>query len=264
MEDCISILGGEFQILRVTPSLYEESAELLVSQCLYQEFGCLSANLKDSPLAVAEFRQWIRYILSHGISFAIRHVDSGRVVSAITNIIMVGFIRHTLLTKQRTKNFSLIQNENRRSSSCDIVALFKSPNMLKYRKFWDDVELSYDMNSECQLDVVMYVEYLATLPDFRKLGLACILCQHTIDFGRLMSQQRLPPKVLCQLSEEMQIEVPEALSTIATSLISQKMGHRLGLTVAHRWHISDLKALGLDLANLSKGFEHAEIQVLRF
>jgi len=54
------------------------------------EFGCVIAKLKDSPLAIAELGKLIRHIISRGISFAIRHVESGRIVAAIANIIFVG------------------------------------------------------------------------------------------------------------------------------------------------------------------------------
>ncbi|XP_017056630.1 uncharacterized protein LOC108098308 isoform X3 [Drosophila ficusphila] len=87
MKDCINILNGEFQMLRVTPNLYDEVEDLLANVSLKYEFGCLVTNLKESPLAIAELRKVIRHILSLGISFAIRHVESGRIAAAIANII---------------------------------------------------------------------------------------------------------------------------------------------------------------------------------
>ncbi|KAI8046888.1 hypothetical protein M5D96_003106, partial [Drosophila gunungcola] len=89
MNDCSSILDDEFQILRVTSNLYNEVEELLVNVSVNQEFGCLINNIKESPIAIDELRKLIRHILSLGISFAIRHVESGRIVAGIANIIFM-------------------------------------------------------------------------------------------------------------------------------------------------------------------------------
>lgn len=65
--------------------------QILARISLDQEFGCLATRLKESPLAVSEFRILIRHILTLGLSFAIRHVESGRIVAAIACLV---YVRH--------------------------------------------------------------------------------------------------------------------------------------------------------------------------
>ncbi|XP_043951476.1 uncharacterized protein LOC108027015 [Drosophila biarmipes] len=243
MKDCISILDGEFQIVPVTPNMYDEVEELLVSISVNEEFGCLITNLRKSPLAIGELRKLIRYILSLGLSFAIRHVESGRIVSGIANIIF---------------------NVKRRSSYYDVRAQMKSPNMIKYMMLWDAVDSSFDVNEYFKMDSTIDVEYLGTLPDFRRRGLANILCQHSIDSARLMARGHLPPEVFARLPEEMQIERPRAVVTVATSPTARKMGHSLGMTAVHKWTFSELRNLGGIITEPVDGEsnQYVELQVI--
>ncbi|XP_043946869.2 uncharacterized protein LOC122817774 isoform X4 [Drosophila biarmipes] len=137
MNDCISILGGEFQLLRVTPALYDEAEEILTDLSINEEFLCLTTNLKDSPAAIKELRTLIRHILSCGISFAIRQVASGRIVAALAGIIF---------------------NYKKESSYFRIMAQFKSPSMVRYRQLMDAIENSYDMYKEWKVDSIVEVE----------------------------------------------------------------------------------------------------------
>ncbi|XP_017013119.3 uncharacterized protein [Drosophila takahashii] len=223
MNDGISILDGEFQILPVTPNLYDEVEEMLVNISVNQEYGCLITNLKESPLAISELRNLIRHILSLGLSFAIRHVESGIVVAGIANIIF---------------------NVKRKNLYYDIRDQIRSPNMIKYIKLWDAVESSLDVNEHFQMDSTMDVEYMGTLQNFRRRGLAKILCQHTIDFATLMSKGKLPSEVFARMPEEVQIERPKAVVTVATSLTARKIGHILGMQTVHTWNFSELRSLG--------------------
>ncbi|EDV41797.2 uncharacterized protein Dana_GF17654, isoform B [Drosophila ananassae] len=239
MKDCTAILDGEFEILRVTPDLYDDTEEILARISLDQEFGCLATRLKESPLAVSEFRILIRHILTLGISFAIRHVESGRIVAAIA---------------------CLVYNPSRESSYDNLEKKFRSPSMLNYIRLFDAIDESFDLYMD--INSWMEVEYLVTLPEFRCRGLAYYLCRHTMDFGKLMAHGKLPPEVFHQLPVEMQIERPEAVSTFATSFYSQKCGIKVGMQVAQRWHISDLQSLGVNIIDTIEGLEYAELQIM--
>ncbi|XP_017083413.2 uncharacterized protein LOC108116184 [Drosophila eugracilis] len=184
MNNGISILGGEFELLRVTPDLYNEAEEILTDLSVNEEFLCLCANLKESPQAIEELRTLIRHILSCGISFVIRQVKSGKIAAALTSIIF---------------------NYKKDSIYFHLMDQFKSPNMVRYRQLMNAIENSFDMYKEWQVDNILEVEYMGTLPEFRGRGLASILTQYIISFGKLMSQGNLPPEVFSQLSSEMQL-----------------------------------------------------------
>ncbi|KAH8344066.1 hypothetical protein KR084_003865 [Drosophila pseudotakahashii] len=244
MNDGISILDGEFQILPVTPNLYDEVEELLVNISVNHEFGCLITNLKESPLSISELRKLIRHILSLGLSFGIRQVESGTIVAGIANIIF---------------------NVKRKNLYYDIRAQIRSPNMIKYIKLWDAVESCLDVNEHFQMDSTMDVEYMGTLPNFRRRGLAKILCQHTIDFATLMSQGKLPPEVFARMPKEVQIERPKAVVTVATSLTARKMGHILGMQSVKKWNFSEMTSLGNIITERTDGdsFQCAELQLIQ-
>ncbi|KAH8369184.1 hypothetical protein KR009_003625, partial [Drosophila setifemur] len=243
--DCISILDGDFMIVRVTPGLFDETEELLTNISLNEEFGCLTNNLKDSPLASLEFRKLVRHILTCGISFAIKHLASGRIVAAVANMIF---------------------NANGWGSYDNVVAEFKSPNMLNYVKFWEASETSFNIYTHWQLDSMISLEYVATLPDFRGRGLAYFMCQQSIDFGRLMGRGELPPDLLSQLPVEMQIEIPQGATSMSTTPAAQKCGIKIGMKAVHRWNVSELRSLGpisMDLSD-SGDFEYVELQAVRY
>ncbi|XP_033164532.1 uncharacterized protein LOC117143798 [Drosophila mauritiana] len=245
MKDCIEIFDGEFEVLRVTPPLYDEVEELLVNISINYEFGCVIAKLKDSPLAIAELRNLIRHIISRGISFAIRHVESGRIVAAIANIIF---------------------NTKRKTLYYDICDQIRSPNMIKYMELWDAIDASFDVNEHCQVDSTGDVEYMATVPEFRRRGLGHILCQHSIQFASLLAQRKLPLETLAQLPEEMRIERPQAVVAITTSQSSQIMGRQLGMKTVHKWHFSELMSLCGAMAEsngAAQACEYAELQVVK-
>ncbi|XP_050745404.1 uncharacterized protein LOC122817774 isoform X3 [Drosophila biarmipes] len=245
MNDCISILGGEFQLLRVTPALYDETEEILTDLSINEEFLCLTTNLKDSPAAIKELRTLIRHILSCGISFAIRQVASGRIVAALAGIIF---------------------NYKKESSYFRIMAQFKSPSMVRYRQLMDAIENSYDMYKEWKVDSIVEVEYLGTRPEFRGRGLSGILSQCIIRFGRLMSQGKLPPDVFGQLSKEMQLNRPGAICTIVTSPSYVEYAQRRGIQVAHRWRISELRSWAGNTAahGDDEAFEYADLCMIKY
>nr|NP_001189190.1 uncharacterized protein Dmel_CG31493, isoform B [Drosophila melanogaster]ADV37281.1 uncharacterized protein Dmel_CG31493, isoform B [Drosophila melanogaster] len=218
MKDCVEIFEGEFEVLRVTPPLYDEVEELLVNISINYEFGCVIAKLKDSPLAIAE----------------LVHPN---------------------------------QNTKRKTSYYDICAQIKSPNMIKYMELWDAVDASFNVNEHCQVDSTGDVEYMATLPEFRRRGLGHILCQQSIQFASLLAQRKLPLEILNQLPEEMRIERPQAIVAITTSQSSQIMGRQLGMKTMHKWHFSELRSLCGAMAEsngAAQAFEYAELQVVKF
>ncbi|XP_052836770.1 uncharacterized protein LOC128252767 [Drosophila gunungcola] len=243
MNDCSSILDDEFQILRVTSNLYNEVEELLVNVSVNQEFGCLINNIKESPIAIDELRKLIRHILSLGISFAIRHVESGRIVAGIANIIF---------------------NVKRKSSYYDISAQMRSPSMIRYIQMWDAVDSSFDINEHCQLDSTFEMEYMGTSPEFRGRGLATILCKHSFRLAKEMSQGTLQPELFAQLPEEMQIERPQAVVAITTSYTSRNMARKLEMQTVRKWHFSELRSLGGAIAEPGgeEPFQCAELQVI--
>ncbi|KAH8278615.1 hypothetical protein KR018_006016, partial [Drosophila ironensis] len=220
MKDCITILDGEYQILRVTPDLSDETLELLVHISLNQEFSCLAVGIRESPLGSQELRRLMKHILSLGVSFAIRHVKSDRIVAAIA---------------------SLIYNPSRNNSYDNVITEFTSSHMIKFLTAFEDLDNTMEVYKGLKSWIEM--EYLATLPEFRCRGLGYILCQHTMDFGKVMAEGNLPPEVFSKLPKEIQVERPEAIITNPTSITSQKFCSKLGMQVAETWGLSDLKAL---------------------
>ncbi|XP_034132065.1 uncharacterized protein LOC117586236 isoform X2 [Drosophila guanche] len=210
--DCMNILDGQYQIVHVTPDLYDETEELLADVSVNHELTCLAAKVKDSPLAIADLRAQIRYVLSGGISFAVRHVSSGRIVAAIANII-----------------FDTIYE----------LTEYKCPNMIKYMKLWEALESSYNIYKEWNMPAIFDVQYLATHPDFRCRRLAFQLFKHTMDFARLLSHEKLP------LDENNSKDIPKGVMTMATSPYSRKCGYRLGLEIVKTWHISEREVVEL-------------------
>ncbi|EDW96409.1 uncharacterized protein Dyak_GE24905 [Drosophila yakuba] len=243
MKDCVGIFDGEFEVLRVTAQFYDEVEELLVNISVNHEFGCVISNLKDCPLAIAELRKLIRFIISQGISFAIRHVESDRIVAAIANTIF---------------------NTKRMTSYYAVRSQVKSPNMMKYIELWDAVDASFDVNEHCQVDSTADVEYMGTLPEFRRRGLGHVLCQHSIQMVKLMAHGKLPLEVLVQLAEEIQMERPQAVVAISTSQSSQIMGRQLGMRTIHKWQFSELRSLGGAISEFSgeQALKYVELQVV--
>ncbi|XP_026837805.1 uncharacterized protein LOC6553009 isoform X2 [Drosophila erecta] len=159
--------------------------------------------------------------------------------------------------------FAPKQNTKRKSSYYDAGTQIKSPNMMKYIELWDAVDESFDVNKHCQVDSTVDVEYMGTLPEFRRRGLGQILCQQSMDFLRLMTHGKLPLEVLAQLPEEIQIERPQAVVAISTSQSSQIIGRQLGMETIHRWRFSELWSLSGAIAEFSgeRALAYAELQV---
>ncbi|XP_034661722.1 uncharacterized protein LOC117897161 isoform X1 [Drosophila subobscura] len=214
--DCINILDGQYQIVHVTPDLYDETEELLADVSVNHELTCLAAKVKDSPLAMADLRAQIRYVLSGGISFAVRHVSSGRIVAAIANIIF---------HEAKDTIYELTE--------------YKCPKMIKYMQLWEALEASYNIYKEWNMPAIFDVQYLATHLDFRCRGLAFQLFKHSMDFARLLSQEKLP------LEEHNSKDIPKGVMTMATSPYSRKCGYRLGLEIVKTWHISEREVVEL-------------------
>ncbi|XP_030374643.1 uncharacterized protein LOC115624186 isoform X2 [Scaptodrosophila lebanonensis] len=223
MVELLTIDGEEFEIMCITPDLYEESEELFMY--VFPNFGnmCLCTNLKEAPEAMEELRKLMLAVLNDGISFAARHRATDQLVGICCNKII-----------NVKKNISLQT----------VVESFKSQPMLTIIENVLRLEDGFDIFKEWQVDCAFEVEFLAIHPDWCNRGLGYSICCYVMQFAQAMARGELTPQQMAPLSVEIREERPELVMGILTSLYAEKLGSKLKCMCVNIAAVSGLDADG--------------------
>ncbi|XP_030374604.1 uncharacterized protein LOC115624148 [Scaptodrosophila lebanonensis] len=201
-----ALKGEEFEIRNISPDMYEETEELFMHVFPNYENMCLATNMKESPEALEELRQLLHAVLPDGISFAVIHKPTGKIVAICCNKI----INHK-------KNISLDE----------VFESFKTPQMFTIDAYLVRLENDFDVFKQWQVESAFEIEFLAVHPDWTKRGLAFNVCSYALDFAVAMSKGELTPEQMAQMPDHIRKERPDVSMGVFTSLYTQRMAAKL-------------------------------------
>ncbi|XP_030374642.1 uncharacterized protein LOC115624186 isoform X1 [Scaptodrosophila lebanonensis] len=219
MVELLTIDGEEFEIMCITPDLYEESEELFMY--VFPNFGnmCLCTNLKEAPEAMEELRKLMLAVLNDGISFAARHRATDQLVGICCNKII-----------NNKKNITLDE----------ALKNLKSPEMLAIDAYFELLENGYDIFKEWQVESAFEIEFLAVHPAWGKRGLGFSILSHALDFAHAMAKGELRPDQMAHVSKQIREEQPQVAMGLFTSFYTQKMVAKLNFVSINVVPISEI------------------------
>ncbi|KAH8311186.1 hypothetical protein KR044_004706, partial [Drosophila immigrans] len=171
--------------------------------------GC-EINLPQNTQARQELRELCRITAMDGVSLTVKHAESGRIVA-------VSFNKMQFAPPAGEDNF--------------FVKFLKeqvhSPQAICLMEYMITMDSKVDVCGLYNMDCVNELMFLATLPEFGRLGLARALVEDTIKLTLELSQG----KGVEDISEELRELRPAAVTALWTSFFSQKIGKAVGFEV---------------------------------
>uniref|UniRef100_A0A0A1WPV6 Urease accessory protein UreF n=1 Tax=Zeugodacus cucurbitae TaxID=28588 RepID=A0A0A1WPV6_ZEUCU len=197
--------NDEFEVRSLTETDLEEALEVLdKSFFLYESVSiACEINLPENGQARSELRELCRITADDGVSLVAKHVKSGKIVG-------VSFNKIQYIPPNGEDPF-FVQFRKERT---------KSPQAQSLMDFMIDVDSETDVFELYQIDTLLELMFLATLPEWGRRGVASELARYTIQLARELSEGVGVDEVHPQLRDKR----PKAVTAIFTSIFSQKAG----------------------------------------
>ncbi|XP_055907004.1 uncharacterized protein LOC129942185 [Eupeodes corollae] len=198
------ICDGEIEIVKLTKEYQEDAVKLFMENFPKNENFSIATNLPANPNAIREIEILFREVLRDGISFGAKHIKNGTLAAICANKLLAP-----------KSNLSLD----------DIFLTFTTPEMIFIGNCLEEMENSFDIYKELNIDCSVEVVFLSTRPEFERKGIASALTQYSIeffkDFGNgLFSDEDFP--------EHIQGKRPKAVCSIFSTKFTQIIGKKLG------------------------------------
>ncbi|KAL9891298.1 arylalkylamine N-acetyltransferase 1-like [Glossina fuscipes fuscipes] len=223
---CLKLIcDGEFEIVKITEELYDEAVELFKNYFVKYENLSIACNLRDTEETRSEMEKFIRLLLRDNISFAARHIPSQQMAAMCIN--------------KMTNPSANIKPDH-------IFEILESPNMEKIGEILHHLETSYDIYKEWQVKCIIELTFLSTRTEFSRRGLALILAEFTVDYGRKLKEEG--SKESLELPAYLKGQQPEAITSVFTSHFSQRVGEKLGFVTLFREEYSKFSFEGKTFA----------------
>lgn len=100
-------------------------------------------------------------------------------------------------------------------------------------QFMIDADASCNLFEHCNVDCLLEIMFLGTLPEFRGRKIATKLCEVSVKLARLLKMGENIKVSIDDENQQLPLQpVPKLVSAIFTSFISQRIGDVLGFEVA--------------------------------
>ncbi|KAI4465495.1 n-acetyltransferase-related [Holotrichia oblita] len=123
----------------------------------------------------------------------------------------------------------------------------KEPSAKALVMFMKEADESCDLFGYCNADCVLELMFLATLREYRGKGIAKALSEASIKLGKLLLEGKDFKQSLTDTKLPLE-PIPKAATALFTSLITQKIGQKLGFIKAMELYYKDMNFDGKTFA----------------
>ncbi|ALC46663.1 CG31248 [Drosophila busckii] len=224
-----TLLEGKYELRSLSEADLEEALDVNDAAFFAHESVCIGCeiNLPENEQARKELRQLCVITAQDGVSLFIRHVESGRIVSVAFNKLQFA------PPNGEEPFFVKFRNEH-----------VKSPQAQALMNYMINMDTRIDVCAMYNIDCVLELMYLGTLPEFGCLGLGRALTEYTVKLAKEFAQG----KNLEDVPKELHDKRPAAVTALWTSIYTQKIGKSLNFKVLNTVPFTEFKFDG-------KGFD---------
>ncbi|XP_032593002.1 uncharacterized protein LOC6564076 [Drosophila grimshawi] len=207
---------GKFELRSMTLSDLEESLKVLDNAFFINESVCKGCeiNLPHNSQAREDLKELSRITAQDGVSLFVRHLESGRIVAVAFNKLQFA------PPPGEDTFFVKFRNEQ-----------VKSPSALRLMDYMIAEDAKIDVLADYNMDCVCELMFLATLPEFGRLGLGTTLTKYTIELSRDILQGG---HALENVAEELRDKRPAAVNALWTSEFTHNIGKAVGFKVLNK------------------------------
>ncbi|XP_055611913.1 uncharacterized protein LOC129758436 [Uranotaenia lowii] len=203
-------MNGEVEIICYNDDKFrDQSMDVLRKSCFLNEMVCIGSEVNLDLQAQKDLEQLCLDVARSGVSLIARHISTDRIVSVAFNVLQTPSARGDL------NYFESFRDDHCVSES--------SKNLMDYMIIMDSkVNLFEKFNVDC----LMEVTFLATLPEYEGKGIATKLVSCSVEFARLLKAGQ----AFENLPEDAKLKRPKLVTALFTSKISQRVGTKNGFT----------------------------------
>ncbi|XP_055375233.1 uncharacterized protein LOC129607976 [Condylostylus longicornis] len=230
-EQCFgTYCDGEFEICTITTENIEEALDVLHRSFFVKESVVIGSeiNLPENEQARQELRLLSKIVGQDGVSLMARHRPTKKIVSVAFNKIQ--YVDDTV----QEVFFEVFKNK-----------YCSSPNSISLLNYMISMDEKINVFDIYNIDCVLEIMFLATLPEFEKRGLGKILCEYSIELVKNINKGIGIDKLHPNLKDK----IPKGLCSLLTSKFSQKIGDKLGFKTLNRVPFSEYKFNGKSFAD---------------
>ncbi|EDW85196.1 uncharacterized protein Dwil_GK14520 [Drosophila willistoni] len=204
--------GGKFEVRGITEADLEEALDVLDRSFFINESVCVACEigLPNAVQARKELRELCKITAQDGVSLLVKETESGRVVAVAFNKLQ--------FTPPPGEEYFFLQFRKEQVHSSQAKCLMN---------FMIETDGRIDVCSMLNMDCFLELMFLATLPEFERLGLGRNLAKCTIELTRELSQGL----GLDDINDKLREYRPAAVTALWTSRFSQKLGKDTGFQV---------------------------------
>jgi ribosomal protein S18 acetylase RimI-like enzyme len=212
---------GSIRYQQLTAKYLDAACEVTRTALFPNESTCRTIGADKDPEALAELVEIARATAKDGVSVIAVDKSTDKVAGVAFNKFL-----------KKSQPFF----ENFRTT-------FKNPKSLQIIDFIISSDDLCDLFEHCKVDCLMEILFLATLPEYRKRGIAKRLCEHSVDLAQKLYDGVNVKK--CVDGKDLALEpVPKVVYAIFTSFISQRIGNELGFEIAAERSNRRLEVMG--------------------
>ncbi|XP_052902169.1 uncharacterized protein LOC128309745 [Anopheles moucheti] len=199
----LTIASSDIEIVRYEDRYKHQSLEVLRTSFFLHESVCIGSEVNTTPQAQRDLELLCTEVANRGVTMIARHTPTDTILGVAFNV---------LQTKNQREYIGYF--ERFRDSKCTTDS---SRSVLDYMIAMDAKVNLFEMyNVNCVLDIM----YLATLPNYAGHGIATRLVEESIQLAKDLKTGKI---VL-----NSNIPNPQLVSALFSSRISQRVGEKIG------------------------------------
>nr|CAH7753775.1 unnamed protein product [Callosobruchus chinensis] len=212
----LSLSTGELEFIRLPQERLQEGLEILNVGFYPHESVCRAIGIAKAPEAMDDLNRLCVGVAKDGVSMIAVDKKTHRVAGVAFNKLQVNS------NDDEAGYFEKFTNTCKHHASRRLMEAMVEADAL------------CNLFEKCNTDCLLEIMFLSVHPEYRKINIGMKLCEVSMELARALQQEL----------------VPGAVCALFTSPISQKIGLKLGMTIADRLAYSDLHYNGKSFADV--------------
>lgn len=206
-------ISGRFDFVSVTAETLQGGLQVMRDSFFNDENVAIATEVCLNPAAKKELEELCVRAAKDGVSLVAVDKNNGKVAAVAFNKLQV---------KKFAGDDTYFENYLKNCKEDSSKALVQ---------FMIDADAAYDLFEHCQADCLIEIMFLATLPEYRKMGLGLKLMETTIELAKELVNGNMVKVPLSGCPIQLQ-PVPTVVSAIFTTIVTQIMGEKIGFKKA--------------------------------
>nr|CAI5863514.1 unnamed protein product [Callosobruchus analis] len=207
---------GKLEIIRLPQERIQEGLEVLEAGFYPHESVCRALGIASAAEAVDDLNRLCVGVAKDGVSMIAVDKTTNKVAGVAFNKLQVN------------SNDDDAGYFEKFSNTC------KHPASRRLMEAMIEADSLCNLFERCNTDCLLEIMFLSILPEYRKMNMGFKLCEASMELAMTFRQG----------------PIPGAMCALFTSPVSQKIGKKLGMTVAARLAYADIHFNGKSFADI--------------